>query len=100
MFFLNGIELNRNASEQALQGVLVALDRNLSQLKKGDLLFFGWNGERRGGRWVTHVAIYLGDQRFIQSSQRVKISSLDPASPDYDGFHARSLLFARRILKE
>jgi len=100
VFFLNGIELNRNASEQALEGVPVALDRNLSQLKKGDLLFFGWNGERGGGRWVTHVAIYLGDQRFIQSSQRVKISSLDPASPDYDGFHARSLLFARRILKE
>src|SRR5205807_2838319 len=41
VFFMNGIDLRRNASDQAGQGGEVPLDRNLSRLKKGDLLFFG-----------------------------------------------------------
>ena len=101
VFFLNGIQLNRNASEQAWQGTPVALDGEFKNLKKGDLLFFGFRGGRRGRpEMVTHVAIYLGDKQFIQSSQRVKISSLDPTSPIYDEHHARNLLFARRVLPE
>jgi len=100
VFFLNGIELNRNANEQARQGVEVTMDGESSQLKKGDLLFFGGRGRRGQAEWVTHVAIYLDYKRFIQSSQRVKISSLDPSSPLYDEHHARRLLFARRILPE
>jgi cell wall-associated NlpC family hydrolase len=100
VFFLNGIDLNRNASEQALQGEEVAIDQDFSKPRKGDLLFFGWRGRGADSAWVTHVAIYLGDKRFIQSSERVRISSLDPKSPDFDSFHTRSLVFARRILKE
>jgi cell wall-associated NlpC family hydrolase len=101
VFFLNGIQLNRNASEQAWQGAPVSLDAEFTNLKKGDLLFFGFRGGRRGrGEMVTHVAIYLGDKQFIQSSQRVKVSSFDPASPLYDEHHARNLLFARHVLPE
>jgi cell wall-associated NlpC family hydrolase len=99
VFFVNGIDLNRNASHQALQGAVVPLDPELSQLKKGDLIFFG-HGRRDGGeRRVSHVAIYLGDKTFIQSSQRVRISSLDPASPIYDEQYSHSLVSARRLLK-
>ena len=99
------------------------MDSNLKNLKRGDLLFFGWSGRRgregrvaRGpeidlssesatarlpkGPMVTHVGIYLGDKLFIQSSQRVKISSFDPDSPLFDEHHSRSLLFARRVLPE
>jgi cell wall-associated NlpC family hydrolase len=100
VFFLNGIELNRNASEQARQGTPLKLDQELSGARKGDLLFFGGRGRRKGPEWITHVAIYLGDKLFIQSSQRVRISSLDPDSPIFDERHARSLLFARRVLPE
>jgi cell wall-associated NlpC family hydrolase len=97
-FFLNGIELHRNASQQARQGVEVPLDRDLSQLNQGDLLFFGFEdrGERRGR--ITHVGIYLGDKLFIQSSGRVRISSLDPQSPLADPGRIRGLIKARRIL--
>lgn len=97
-FFINGIELNRNASQQAHQGMDVPLDKDLSQLKKGDLLFFGFEGrgERRGR--VSHAAIYLGNKLFIQSSQRVRISSLDPDSPIADQQRIRGLIKARRIL--
>ena len=68
------------------------------KLKKGDLLFFGWARGSDTPEWITHVAIYLGKKSFIQSAERVKISSLDPAAPDYDEHHARHLLYARRIL--
>jgi hypothetical protein len=98
-FLMNGIELNRNASEQIRQGTDVPLDANFSKLKKGDLLFFGWARSSDGPEWITHVAIYLGNRSFIQSAERVKISSLDPAAPNYDAYHTRSLLYARRILQ-
>ena len=101
VFFVNGIDLNRNASHQALQGKEVELDPELSHLKKGDLLFFG-RGRRDGSQLprISHVAIYLGNKTFIQSSQRVRISSLDPDSPQYDEQYGRSLVAARRFLKE
>jgi cell wall-associated NlpC family hydrolase len=100
VFFLNGIQLNRNASEQAWQGASVAVDAHFKNLRKGDLLFFGWGGRRGRPGMVSHVGIYLGDKLFIQSSQRVKISSLDPESPIFDEHHSRNLLFARRVLSE
>jgi cell wall-associated NlpC family hydrolase len=100
VYFLNGIELNRNASQQALQGVEVPLDSDLAKLRKGDLLFFGFErGDERPGR-VSHVGIYLGDKLFIQSSQLVRLSSLDPGSPIRDAMRIRGLLKARRVLPD
>ena len=81
VFFLNGIDLQRDSSKQAGQGVAVPLDGDLSQLKKGDLLFFGHRARRGRPERVVHVGIYLGDKLFIHSSERVRISSLDPQSP-------------------
>lgn len=100
VFLMNGIELHRNASQQARQGVEVPIDRDLSRLRKGDLLFFGF--ERPGdepGR-ISHTGIYLGNKLFIQSSQRVRISSLDPDSPLADKTRIRGLIKARRVLPE
>ena len=99
-FFLNGIELPRNASQQARAGVEVPLDRDYSQLKKGDLLFFGFEGRgERPGR-VSHTGIYLGNKLFIQSSQRVRLSSLDPQSPIADPARIRGLIKVRRVLPD
>ncbi len=98
VFYINGIDLQRDSSEQARQGVEVPLDDNLSQLKKGDLLFFGRRSRRGRPDGVVHVGIYLGDKLFIQSSERVRISSLDPQSPLRDENRIRTLLRARRIL--
>lgn len=100
VFSLNGVSLSRNASQQARHGTEVPLDPDLNNLKKGDLLFFGFVGNAsRPGR-VTHVGIYLGDKLFIHSSGRVKISSLDPKSSLVDERRAKSLLSARRYLRE
>ena len=100
VFFLNGIELKRNASQQATQGVDVPLDADLSRLRKGDLVFFGHRARGRQPEHVTHVGIYLGDKLFIHSSQRVRINSLDSRSPICDVQRTRRLLKAKRILSE
>ena len=97
-FFLNGVDLNRNASQQVLQGTEVPLDAELSQLKKGDLIFFGSRRRTGRSRDVSHVGIYLGDKLFIHSSEFVRINSLDPQSPLGDERRIRTLIYARRIL--
>jgi hypothetical protein len=98
VFYLNGIDLMRDSSQQARQGVAVPLDGDLSQLKKGDLLFFGRRPRRGGPEKVVHVGIYLGNKLFIHSSERVHISSLDPNSPIRDENRIQTLLRARRVL--
>ena len=98
VFHLNGIELLRDSSKQARQGAPVPLDADLSQVRKGDLLFFGRRPRGGGPERVIHVGIYLGDKLFIHSSERVRISSLDPESPIRDEGRIRSLLRVRRLL--
>ena len=98
VFFLNGIRLDRNASEQCLQGVEVPLDGDLKNLKKGDLLFFGKRARRGKPERVDHTGIYLGGKLFIQASELVRISSLDRNSPLSDQRRIKSLLHARRVL--
>lgn len=99
VFFLNGVDLHRNASQQMEDGPDVPIDPDLKNLKKGDLLFFGKPARGSAPEKITHVGIYLGDKLFIQASGLVCISSLDPDSPIHDAKRIRSLLHARRVLK-
>ena len=98
VYAFNGVGLNRNASQQAMQGTDVPIDSELSQLKMGDLLFFGARGTPNKPEKVTHVGIYLGNKQFIHSSGMVHISSLDPKSPLLDERRLRGLLRVRRLL--
>jgi cell wall-associated NlpC family hydrolase len=90
----------RNASHQSQQGTDVPLDAELSQLKKGDLLFFGARARAGRPERISHVGIYLGDKLFIHSSERVRINSLDPNSPISDARRIRTLTHARRVLPD
>ena len=81
-FFMNGILLPRNASQQQRCGTPVTDGR----YAPGDLLFFGSKNPFR----VSHVAIYLGDGRIVHSSHSVKIARLS----DY----GREVVAATRIL--
>lgn len=99
-FFLNGIALNRNASQQLHQGVEVPLDADFKNLKKGDLLFFGHRPSASKSEVITHVGIYLENKLFIHSFEMVRINSLDPASPLRDERRIKSLLHVRRILPD
>jgi AmmeMemoRadiSam system protein B len=96
VFFRNGIILPRDASLQAAHGFQVDISDGFSRLRKGDLLFFG--SKNNGTSHVTHVAIYLGNNEYINSSGRVQINSLDPAKEDYNSRGMNSLLLAKRII--
>lgn len=91
VFMLEGIELPRNASQQALIGEAIDI-ADAESFKCGDLIFFS----DKAGVKVTHVGIATGSGRIIHSSGEVKNESLHPDAPDYIG---RPVHSARRILK-
>ena len=97
-FFLNGIVLPRDASQQYLIGNPVKIDDKLKNLKPGDLLFFGRKGNGIEKPKVTHVAIYIGDGDYINSAGRVKIDSFFKDSPNYLAYRDSSFVGAKRVL--
>ncbi|HNZ46043.1 MAG TPA: C40 family peptidase [Bacteroidales bacterium] len=96
-FYLNGIVLLRDASQQARMGEQVDISEGWQRLTMGDLIFFGRKATEDRKESITHVGIYIGDGRFIHSAGRVRINSLDPASDIYYEGSDR-LLRAARIL--
>ncbi|MBW7888442.1 MAG: C40 family peptidase [Bacteroidetes bacterium] len=98
VYLLNGLQLNRDANQQAEQGVAVEPGAHFENLKKGDLIFFGRRGDETKPERITHVGIYLGNQEFIHSSSRVHISSFDPSSPIFDEGNLKRFIRARRVI--
>ncbi len=98
VYFSNGIELARDASQQVKQGVSVKVDANLKDLKKGDLLFFGSAATAKKKERIWHVAIYLGDGQIIHASGAIKIQSLRPEDDNFAKERLNTLLKARRII--
>ena len=96
VYFNNGLILLRDASLQALHGNPVDVSGGFSNLREGDLLFFG--SRENSDLHVTHVAIYMGDSEYINSSGRVMINSLDSTRTNYNSYRKKSLLAARRII--
>ncbi|NWJ49680.1 MAG: C40 family peptidase [Bacteroidetes bacterium] len=105
-YFLNGIIIPRDASQQALVGEKIDIYENdtvnitkcLRNLKAGDLLFFAGGKYRHSNPKITHTAIYMGNGVFIQSAGMVRINNMVPNSKAYDDFESRTLVCARRIL--
>lgn len=82
-----GINLPRTAAEQARVGKRISIDN----LEPGDLIFFN---SRRGSN--THVGIYLGNNKFIQSprtGENIQIS-------DLSGNWRKNFNGAKRIVQE
>ncbi|NCD70997.1 C40 family peptidase [Mucilaginibacter agri] len=107
-YFLNGVIIPRDASQQALVGDSVdiyegntdsiSIDKCLKNLQPGDLLFFS-SGMKQGKlAKITHTAIYMGDGQFIQSAGMVKINSLKQDAPNFDQYRLDRLVKARRML--
>ncbi len=94
VFHLNGLELQRDADQQADEGAPVALDPSFSQVRRGDVLFFG---PRPGAVNITHTGIYLGAKLFIHCAGLVKLNSFDPASPLYNANLLGRLVKVRRM---
>lgn len=98
VYFLNGIMLPRDASQQVMVGETVDKTGNWSNLKTGDLLFFGEKRED-GSERVVHVAMWLGNGEFIHASDKVRINSMNSSAPNYDAYNFKRYLRAKRILK-
>ncbi len=98
VYYLNGIILPRDASQQVLTGDPVPTDSGYKKFQPGDLLFFGRHANDSTKEKVTHVALYIGGGKFIHASGRVKVNSLEPTSPIFSEYRFKTFLHARRIL--
>jgi cell wall-associated NlpC family hydrolase len=75
VYQLNGLNLPRHSGRQFEAGNPVGKE----QLQKGDLLFFATKGNGK----VSHVGIYIGDDRFIHAPSRGKNIRVDTLSGDF-----------------
>jgi hypothetical protein len=100
VFRLHGIELPRDADQQAREGADVSIEDGLGRLKPGDLLFFGTAASGEQPERITHVAIHVGNLAFIHASGLVRMNSLDPAAPIYSESLRNRLVRVRRLLPE
>ena len=98
VYFLNGVMLPRDASQQVHTGELIDTKDGFNNLKPGDLLFFGRKATDSTAERITHVALYIGDTEFIHSSGRVRINSLDKTRPNYSEYRFNQFVRAKRIL--
>jgi hypothetical protein len=91
----HGINLPRDADQQALVGRLVGTHWYRDAMARGDLLFFIG---RRGT--ISHVALYLGEGKFIEAADGgVKISTLSLNEQNAESRRDRSFAFARRVIE-
>ena len=98
VMFLSGIILPRDASQQALVGERIDISNGFDSLKPGDLLFFGRKATPEEKERVIHVAIYMGNKKFIHSQGYVHISSFNPEDKSFDQYNLNRLVGATRIL--
>ena len=97
IFYLNGLMLPRDASQQVHVGQAIDTDKELRNLERGDLLFFGRKKAPGIKERITHVAVYLGEGRILHASGRVKIESLDPKDPAFAPDRLATLVRAKRM---
>ncbi|MEN8202462.1 MAG: C40 family peptidase [Bacteroidota bacterium] len=103
VFFMNGIQLPRDADQQAFCGRELTTEYNSEGLETGDLLFFGRKAVEEQPEVVTHVAMYLGDGDFIHSAgyhERVSINSMDPEKENFIERYPEIFVRAVRIVGE
>lgn len=87
VYQLSGLDLPRTSRQQWDAGTPIGRD----QLRKGDLVFFATSGGRR----VSHVGIYAGENRFIHAPRRGKTIRMTSLSK---GYYRKRFVGARRYL--
>lgn len=98
VFYLNGVMLPRDASQQVHTGIEIPTDTTWQNLQAGDLLFFGRKATAEKKERVTHVAIYLGEGKIIHSSGIVTIESLRRGDELFAEHRFNTFLRAKRML--
>jgi hypothetical protein len=105
VYLMHGITLPRDASQQVKQGQLVDSTGDYSKLITGDLVFFGTrilllneDEQENKNEKIVHVGIYIGNSRFIHSSDNVHISSFNPDDSLYDEYNTNRYLRTKRYI--
>ncbi|MBT3242556.1 MAG: C40 family peptidase [Bacteroidetes bacterium] len=99
LYYMNGLVLSRDASQQINQGETVTTDEGFDQLAAGDLLFFGRKASTDRSERITHVGMYLSGGRYIHSSGRVKLNSFVKSDELYSQYLVDIFVRAKRIMK-
>ncbi|NOZ47403.1 MAG: C40 family peptidase [Chlorobi bacterium] len=97
IYYLNGIILQRDASQQVKYGKIISTNFNYTNLLPGDLLFFGRKANDSLPEKITHVAMYIGDSEFIHASGRVRISSMDSTRENFASDYISRFVKTERI---
>ncbi len=100
VFFLNGIVIPRDASQQVHTGIQVDSTRNFENLIPGDLLFFGRPATDSTSERVIHVGMWIGENKFIHSMGDVHISTMDTAADDFDEYNYNRYLRTKRVFNQ
>jgi len=102
IYFLNGMVIPRDASQQVHTGKEIDSVKNFKNLQKGDLLFFGRKRTDSTKEKVVHVGMWIGNNEFIHSSGsgRVQIGNVDSNKDNFDGYNVDRYLRSKRLLKE
>lgn len=96
VYYLNGYQLLRNASQQYKTGDPVDVSEGYDNLQPADLVFFGREATAERPERISHVGIYMGDGMIIHSAGVVRINNVvDESRPDY---YKRKIIRAARII--
>ena len=98
VLFMHDIIIPRDASQQAYAGEHIDIAPDFSNVKRGDLVFFGRKATAERKEGISHVGIYLGNKQFIHALGDVHVSNMNPSDQNYDEFNTKRLLFAVRFL--
>ena len=98
VFLLNGMELQRDASQQVHMGEHIDPGENFSNLRKGDLVFFGQVETDEQPERIVHVGIYLDDGEFIHGTSTVRIDSFFPDTDNFNEYELNRFVRARRLI--
>jgi len=100
IYFMNGLVIPRDASQQIHEGTLVDDKGDFSNLQVGDLLFFGTPASEATKEKVVHVGMWIGNGEFIHSSGDVHVSSVDDKAENFDEFNKSRYLRTKRYLNQ
>ena len=98
IFFLNGMVLPRDASQQIVAGQEIDSVKHFENLKAGDLLYFGRKATDTTSERIIHVGMWIGDNKFIHSMGEVHISNFDTTATDFDEYNYNRYLRTKRVL--
>lgn len=99
IYWMHGIIIPRDASQQVLSGVEVDNKGNFENVQKGDLVFFGTKASVESSKEkVVHVGIYIGNKQFIHADDYIHISSFNPIDKQYDAFNTNRYLRTMRYV--